>query len=243
MPPVPSRSSEFFAGVRDQLPLLLGVTPFGLAYGAYAVETGLSAGLAQSMSWIVFAGASQFVGTRLIAEGAPGAIVVLAVTLVNLRHMLYSASIAPRVEHLARGWRWLLAYLLTDEAYAVAIRRYSRDGDGAPPNAHWYFFGTALALWACWQVSTAAGVWVGTAVPASWQLDFALPLTFLAIVVPALRDRASLVAACVAGAVALAGYEWPYSTGLFVAAVAGIALGLAVERRVAQRVEEPAEVA
>jgi predicted branched-subunit amino acid permease len=132
--------------------------------------------------------------------------------------------------------------LLTDEAYAVAMRRYARNGE-APPNAHWYFFGTALALWACWQVSTSAGVFVGTAVPESWQLDFALPLTFLAIVVPAVRDRASLAAAAAAGAVALAGYDWPYGTGLLVAAVAGIALGLLVERGASRRFDEPAEAA
>ncbi|MEX0750493.1 MAG: AzlC family ABC transporter permease [Dehalococcoidia bacterium] len=231
--PLPSRRSEFFAGVRGQVPLLLGVTPFGLAYGAYAVETDLSGALAQSMSWIVFAGASQFVGTQLIAQGVPGVVIVLSAALVNARHMLYSASIAPYVEHLGGGWRWLLAYLLTDEAYAVAMHRYRRED--AAPRAHWFFFGTALALWVCWQVSTAAGILVGAAVPAGWQLDFALPLTFLAIVVPLLRDRASLAAATVAGAVALAGYQWPYGTGLFTAAVAGIAAGLIIERSLRDR--------
>jgi 4-azaleucine resistance transporter AzlC len=229
----PSRRAEFVAGVRGQLPLLLGVTPFGLAYGAYAVDSGLSAGLAQSMSWIVFGGASQFVGTELIVQGVPGVVIVLTAALVNLRHMLYSASIAPYVEYLDRRWRALLAYLLTDEAYAVAISRYRR-GDDAP-HAHWYFFGTALALWVCWQLATGVGVFVGTAVPESWQLDFALPLTFIAIVVPAIRDRASFGAAAVAGAVALAGFEWPYATGLLLASVTGIAAGLVIERGIARR--------
>jgi 4-azaleucine resistance transporter AzlC len=236
---MPSRRTEFASGVRAQLPLLLGVTPFGLAYGAYAVESGLPRALAQSMSWIVFGGASQFVGTEQIAQGVPGVVIVLTAGLVNLRHMLYSASIAPHVERLDRGWRWLLAYLLTDEAYAVAVERYRRDGAGE--YAHWYFFGTALALWVCWQLSTAAGILVGTAVPESWQLDFALPLTFLAIVVPALDGRAAVAAAALAGAVAVLGHEWPYGTGLLMAAVVGIVAGLAVGRRSGTpRNEEPA---
>jgi 4-azaleucine resistance transporter AzlC len=237
--PATSRRAEFLSGVRAQLPLLLGVTPFGLAYGAYAVDSGISGALAQSMSWIVFAGASQFVGTELIAQGVPGIVIVLTAALVNLRHMLYSASIAPYVEHMDRRWRSLLAYLLTDEAYAVAMQRYRRDG--VTPHAHWFFFGAALALWTCWQVSTTAGILVGTAVPASWQLDFALPLTFLAIVVPLLDNRAAMAAAVVAGAVALGGHGWPYGSGLLAAAVIGIAAGLAVSRA-SVTAEEFAEV-
>ena len=135
--PRQTRRSEFAAGGRAQLPLLLGVAPFGMAYGAYAVKSGLSPALAQSMSAIVFAGASQFVAVRLIVDSVPGAIVVLTVALVNLRHLLYSAALAPHVEHLERRWRWLLAYLLTDEAYAIAVTRYRRSD--ASPYRHWFF--------------------------------------------------------------------------------------------------------
>jgi 4-azaleucine resistance transporter AzlC len=225
---LPSRRSEFIAGVRDQVPLLLGVTPFGLAYGAYAVETGLDVVLAMSMSCIVFGGASQFVATDLIAQGTPGIVIVLTVALVNLRHMLYSAALAPYVEHLAVRWRSLLAYLLTDEAYAVANQHYEREG--VTPSAHWYFLGTGIALWVCWQVSTAIGLAVGTAVPESWQLDFALPLTFLAIVVPQVNDRAVLCGVVVAAALAIVGHEWSYGTGLLLASVAGIVVGFTIER-------------
>jgi 4-azaleucine resistance transporter AzlC len=228
-----TRRSEFIAGVRAQLPLLLGVAPFGMAYGAYAVKSGLSATLAQSMSAIVFAGASQFVGVRLIVDGVPGAIIVLTVLLVNLRHLLYSASLAPHVEHLSRRWRWLLAYLLTDEAYAMAITRYRRDD--ASPYGHWFFFGTALTLWSVWQISTGAGVLVGAAVPDSWALDFALPLTFIAIIVPALTDRPAIAAAAVAGVIAVAGFRWPYGAGLIAAALAGMVAGVALDRALGAR--------
>lgn len=224
-----SRKSEFIAGARAQLPLLLGVAPFGMAYGAYAVQTGLPAGLAQAMSAIIFGGASQLVATRLIADGVPGAIIVLTVLLVNSRHALYSASLAPHIEHLPRRWRWLLAYLLTDEAYAVGITRYRRSGE--PAHGHWFFFGTALILWVSWQISTGIGVFVGAAVPDSWSLDFALPLTFLALLIPALRGRPELAAAVVASFVAVAGFNWPYGTGLIAAAVSGMAAGMAIEAK------------
>jgi 4-azaleucine resistance transporter AzlC len=237
--PRQTRRSEFAAGVRAQLPLLLGVAPFGMAYGAYAVKSGLSPALAQSMSAIVFAGASQFVAVRLIVDSVPGAIIVLTVALVNLRHLLYSAALAPHVEHLERRWRWLLAYLLTDEAYAIAVTRYRRKD--ASPYRHWFFFGTALALWTTWQVTTGIGVAVGTAVPDSWALDFALPLTFIAIIVPTLTDRPAIAAGAVAGLIAVIGFRWPYGTGLITAATAGIVAGAALERALAARSSDAEE--
>ena len=225
----PART-EFFDGVRAQLPLMLGVAPFGMAYGAYAVDSGLSAALSQAMSVIVFGGASQFVGVQLMASGVPGAVIVLTTLLVNMRHLLYSASLSPHVAHLERRWRWLLGYLLTDEAYAVGITRL-REPD-ASPFRHWYLLGTALTLWVGWQISTAAGIFVGATAGESWSLDFALPLTFIALVVPALSGRPAFAAAAVAGAVAVAGHGWPYSTGLMTAAVAGVVAGMLAHRMV-----------
>ncbi|HYM15997.1 MAG TPA: AzlC family ABC transporter permease [Dehalococcoidia bacterium] len=237
---LPSRRTEFLAGVRAQLPLLLGVAPFGMAYGAYAVKAGLPSGLSQAMSAIVFAGASQFVGVRLIVRDVPAAVIVLTVLLVNLRHVLYSASLAPYVEHLDRRWRWLLAYLLTDEAYATAIVRYR--GAAPSPYKHWFFLGTAITLWAAWQVSTGAGVFVGTAVPNSWSLDFALPLTFIALLVPMASERPALAAAAVAGLVAVVGFRWPYGIGLIVAAGAGMAAGIALDRALSPSAPAAADV-
>jgi 4-azaleucine resistance transporter AzlC len=224
----PARRSEFLAGVRDELPLLAGVAPFGLAYGAYAVEQGLSSPLALAMSTVIFGGASQFVAARLIEASEPGLVIVLAVWLVNLRHVLYSTALAPHLERLSTRWRALLAYLLTDEAYAVGATRF-RDAGGAPFQ-HWYVLGAGAALWVCWQATTVAGVAAGATVPDGWELEFALPLTFIAVVVPALRDRASVAAAGLSAVVAVLCNAWPYSTGLFLAAVAGIAAGIALDR-------------
>ena len=214
--------------MRGQLPLLVGVAPFGMAYGAYAIESGLSGGLTQAMSAIVFGGASQFVGVQLIASGVPGAMIVLATLLVNLRHLLYSASLAPRVDHLNRRWRWLLAYLLTDEAYAVSMSRLSRGDDSA--NRHWFVLGAGGALWATWQVTTSLGILLGAALPDSWSLDFALPLTFLALLTPVLTSRPAVAAAAVAGLVAVIGFDWPYGIALVAAIGAGLLAGVALDR-------------
>ena len=229
-----SRRSEFYAGVRAQAPLLVGVAPFGMAYGAFAIESGLAAGVAQAMSSIVFAGASQFIGVQLITGGVPGAMVVLAALLVNLRHLLYSASLAPHVEHLSGRWRWLLAYLLTDEAFATTIGRYRRAGDAQ--HKHWFFLGAGFALWATWQVTTSLGILAGAAVPESWSLDFALPLTFLALLMPALNDRPALAAACVAALVGVAGFDWPFGVAIVAAAVAGPTAGVLLDRTLRARV-------
>ncbi len=219
--------SAFLAGVRAELPLLLGVAPFGMAYGAYAIERGLPSPLAIAMSTVVFGGASQLVAARLMAADEAGMVVVLAVWLVNLRHMLYSASLAPYVARLPLQWRTGIAYTLTDEAYAVGITHYRSD---AGPRSHWYMLGAGVALWVCWQITSILGVAAGTAVPESWELEFALPLTFIALLVPALRDRPSVVAALIAASVAVVGFDWPYGIGLFAAATAGMLAALALER-------------
>ncbi|HJW84375.1 MAG TPA: AzlC family ABC transporter permease, partial [Anaerolineae bacterium] len=172
-----SSRSEFLAGVRAELPILLGVAPFGLIYGVLALKAGLPPDAALAMSSIVFAGSAQFVGSQLFGAGATGIVIVLTTFVVNLRHMLYSASVAPHVRHLRPAWKWLLAYLLTDEAYAVSITYYNRQPNPPDPNAHWYFLGAGLALWSTWQVSSAVGIFLGAQVPESWSLDFALALT------------------------------------------------------------------
>ena len=155
---------------------------------ALAVSQSAASGLpptaAQAMSSVVFAGSAQFVATQLIATDAPSLVLLLTTLVVNLRHMLYSASVAPFVRPLPRRWKWLLAYLLTDEAYAVAIPHYREPSDQA--GKHWCFLGAGLALWAVWQASTAVGIFLGAQVPPSWSLDFTLPLTFIALVLPAL---------------------------------------------------------
>lgn len=225
------RLKAFGAGVRGVFPLLIGVIPFGMIYGILAIEAGLSPAAAQAMSAIVFAGSSQFVATQLFSMGAPGLMIVMTIAVVNLRHALYSASIAPFIRSLAPLRRFLLAYLLTDEAYAVSILNYHREQlQGAHPAAgHWYFAGAGLGLWSAWQISTAVGVFLGAVVPDDLPLDFTLPLTFIALVIPALKDRPAIAAALSAGGVAVLAIALPYKLGLILAALVGIGVGMAME--------------
>jgi len=226
-----TRRSEFLAGIKGEAPILPGVIPFGMIYGVLALSTHIPAITAQVMSSVVFAGSSQFIIAQLVAAGTPPIVIIVTAFIVNIRHMLYSASLAPFVKRLPARWKWLLAYLLTDEAYAVTISHY-RYGEGERHDEtfkHWYFLGTGLALWTTWQVSTAIGIFLGTQVPASWSLDFTSTLTFIALVVPSLKDRASTASAVTAGIVAVVVYALPFKLGLGVATIVGIVIGLCVE--------------
>lgn len=225
-----SRGSEFWAGVMGVAPLLLGVIPFGLIYGVLAVSIGLAVPMAQGMSALVFAGSAQFITAQLLRDGAPLLVIVATALVLNLRHLLYSASLAPYLQSLNRGWKALLAYLTTDEAYAVAISHYL-DGRHAPTWKHWYFLGAGLALWVVWQLSTAVGVFLGAQIPAAWSLDFALPLTFIAIVIPALKDRATAGTALVAGITVLLTLQLPLKLGLMTAMLVAIAAGALLDKR------------
>lgn len=220
---------QFWRGVLAEFPLLVGVFPFGLIFGVIALDAGLSQAAAQASSAIIFAGSSQFVFAQLVLNNAPGLVMLVSIFIVNLRHALYSASIAPHFEKLPGRWKPFLAYLLTDEAYAVAIVELRQNPDA--PNQHWFYVGSGLALWTTWQASTAVGIFLGTAVPSSWSLDFTLALTFIAMMVPLLKDRPSIAAAFAAGLTALASYSLPYKLGLVAAALVGIVTGSLLEKR------------
>src|SRR5215213_5840585 len=228
---------NFWAGVRAEVPLLIGVFPFGLIYGALALNAGLSKTVSQFMSSIVFAGSSQFITAQLVHESVPGLVIVLTIAVVNLRHMLYSASLAPYLAALPVRWKILLSYLLTDEAYAPTILHYEKEG--VTPQAHWFLLGTGSVLWMDWQLSTALGIFLGAAIPESWSLDFALPLTFIAMVVPVIRDRPAIAAALSAGAVALIAFSLPYQLGLILAALVGIVVGTVLEGMQPPAVNQP----
>ncbi|QBD83765.1 branched-chain amino acid ABC transporter permease [Ktedonosporobacter rubrisoli] len=221
--------SEFLQGVRDELPILLGTAPFGMIYGVSALSAGISPVLAQAMSCIVFAGSAQFVIAQLVAAGTPSPVIILTAFIINIRHALYSASMAPYLRKLYPIWKWLLAYLLTDEAYAVAISRYQRIGKGE--HTHWYFLGAGSVLWTTWQVSTAIGIFLGGQIPASWSLDFTATLTFIALVVPVLKDRASTIAALSAAIVSLLVVALPLKLGIVAASLIGITVGLLVDTK------------
>lgn len=220
--------ADFRAGARDVLPTLLAVVPFGLVAGAAAVDVGFSLAEALGLSVVVFAGASQLAAIALIGAGAPVAVVVLTALVINLRLVMYSASIAPNYRDVPRRWRALVAYLLVDQAYVMAALKFDADRS---VDRRWYFLGLGVPIWLTWVASTAVGAVAGTAVPAWLPLDFAVPMVFLALLVPAVDDRARGAAAAVGGVVAVAGAGLPLNLGLLAGAVGGIAAGLLTERR------------
>ena len=220
---------EFLLGIKGELPILLGVTPLGMIYGVLATSAGLAVWDAQAMSSVVFAGSSQFMLVQLVNLGAPAIMMILTGFVINLRHALYSASVAPYIRHLSTLWKFILSYLLTDEAYAVAIIHYQDESESK--NKHWFLLGAGTALWSCWQLSTAAGIFLGAQVPPNWGLDFTLALTFIALAVPAINDKASFLSALSAGLTAILTRGLPYKLNLIAAALVGITVGLWSDRR------------
>ena len=223
-----SAGSEFWAGVREEVPLIFGVAPFGLVFGVLGIESGLTPWQTILMSSILFGGASQIVFAQLWAAGVPALIVGGSVCVINLRHVLYSASIAAYLRHLPLRWRILLGYLLTDEAYAISIRRLQHEPPGS--NQHFHLLGSGMLLWVSWQFATIFGVLVGGTIPGSWSLSFAIPLTFIAVVAPILKTRADLAAVITAGTIAIIGQPLPWNSWLIIAAICGILAGWLVGR-------------
>jgi len=221
----------FAAGSRAAIPLLFGVAPFGLITGVAMVASGIPPFAAVAMSLAVFAGASMLAATQLLTGGAPLALVVLTVLFVNLRFMMYSASMRQHVAGLPLRWRLLVANLVADNSYALCIARFTEHP--AMRGKLWYFLGVAIPVWLAWQLAVLAGALLGAGLPAAWQLDFAAPLAFIAMSVPLLRDRGMIAAALAAGITVVLAHALPLRLGLLLAALAGIAAGLVFERRTA----------
>jgi 4-azaleucine resistance transporter AzlC len=228
MPPTPL--SSFAAGARDTLPMMIGAAPFAAIFGALAAAGPLTPWHGQLMSATVFAGSAQFIALGLIAGHAGLLVIWLTTFIVNLRHMLYAATLLPHVAHLPARWRWLLAVLLTDETFAVMAGFYH--SQPRAPLGHWYFLGSGLSLYLTWNLWTLAGLLFGAAVPdlQSLGLDFALAATFIAIVVPQLASLPRLAAAAAAGALAYLWRDLPYNLGLLAAVFVGVAVGMALLR-------------
>jgi 4-azaleucine resistance transporter AzlC len=225
------RHAVFVAGLRAASPVLLGVFPFGVVTGVAMAAGGIPPVEAILMSFFVFAGASQLAATQLLGSAAPVAVILLTVFFINLRFVMYSASMRAHLAGLPFRWRLGLGYMLSDNAYALCIARFTQHPEET--NKHWYCLGTSLPIWITWQVATIAGVVAGASVPHSWKLEFAAPLAFVAMSIPLLRDKAMVAAALAAGVTVVLAGAFPMRLGLVLAAVAGILVGLVVERKAA----------
>jgi 4-azaleucine resistance transporter AzlC len=206
-----------------------------MIYGALAVTSGLSPEAALAMSAFVFAGSAQFIAVGLVAAEAPVLIVILTTFIVNLRHMLYSATLLPYLRALPQKWRIPLAFWLTDETFAVAVLRYQKPDDAGL--AHWYQLGSSIAMYLNWQLWTFIGLMMGDRIPdaSNWGLDVAMPVTFIGMIIPFVKTIPMVVCVLTAGAASLLTLSLPYKLGIIVSAFVGIAAGIAAERNAKRR--------
>jgi 4-azaleucine resistance transporter AzlC len=211
--------ADFLSGVRDSLPTLPANVPFGFVAGAAAVQAGFSDVQAVALSALVFGGASQLAAIDLLNGGAPLVIVVLTAVVVNLRYTMYSAAIAPHFRRFSERWRLFCAQFIVDTTFAIAVTEYERDED---TDRLAYYLGVATAIYVAYVAGTAAGVVLGDRIPDGFQLEFAVPLLFLALLVPSIADEPTAIAAAVGGFVALAATGVPMNLGIIVAALAGV---------------------
>jgi len=182
------QTSRFFQGARAISPILVGIVPFGLIFGVTASASDVPTWAAWASSFIIFAGAAQLAIVDILGSGGTAAVAILTAVVINARHLMYSADLG----RYALRSKMSMAYVLTDQSYLVWKQEFPENN--ATTGYRSYFFGGALTLWTTWQISTSAGFVLGAAIPASWSLEFAIPLTFLALLVLAVRDRPGLVA-------------------------------------------------
>ncbi len=221
-----TKHRDFITGARDTLPILLGVAPFAMICSVAAVSVGLTPFEAMGMSFIVFAGASQLVVLQLLGEGAVWLVMILTAWVINLRFTMYSAALAPYLQKEPLLRKASSAYILSDQAFGVTMSRFANK---VPANPAWYFYGAAAAVWVTWNIGAITGALLGTLVPESWGLDFAFPLSFMALMFAALKDRPAVVAALVGGLIAMLARGLPYNLGLVLAALLGIVAGVLAE--------------
>ena len=233
-----TKHRNFIDGARDSLPILLGVVPFALICSVAAVGVGLTPVEAIGMSFIVFAGASQLAVLQLLGEGTVWLVMALTAWTINLRFTMYSATLAPYLQKEPLPRKAPFAYILSDQAFGVTMGRFANE---TPANPAWYFYGSAATVWVTWQLSSIAGALLGTLVPASWGLDFAFPLSFMALMFAALKDRPAVLAALAGGVAAVLAKGLPYNLGLVLAALLGIGAGMLAETVSGKQVQEALE--
>ena len=233
--PTETTKSIFRQGAREAAPFILVVGPFGLLFGVVATESGLNVLETMTFSILVIAGAAQLTALQLMTDNAPTIIVIVSALAVNLRMAMYSASLAPYLGPAPLWQRACAAYFLVDQSYGLAALKYEERPAWTVPQRMAYFFGTIAPVCPFWYAATLTGALIGNSVPDWLALDFAMPITFIALIAPALRTRAHVAAALVSVTVALCLAFLPYNLGLLVAGIAGMVTGAEVERRTMSR--------
>ena len=225
----PDLTRAFRLGIRDGLPFLIVIVPFGMLFGVLAGEAGWSLTEIMAMTILVIAGASQFTALQLLSEHAPLLIAIVTALAVNLRLAMYSASLAQYIGATPPLGRVLAAYCLTDQTYGISMTRLARGPELTPRERLAHFLGGAVPVCIPWYFATWLGTALGSAIPPALALDFAAPITFIALVGPGLRTLPQIAAALVSVVVALALAALPYNLWLLIAALAGMTTGALTE--------------
>jgi len=225
-----TRLTEFGAGARDVVPIVVGALPFGVLYGALSAQADFSGVNTLLMSLIVYSGTIQLIGLNMITVGTPWPLVALASVIVNSRHVFYSAALTPHIRQLPMWWRVLLSYGMTDQIYALAERRYNANDTSAAK--HWYMLATSAVLFVAWFASTWIGFEFGDVLKdfSALGLDFAIYATLVALAAPVMDNVRAIAVGVTAGVVTLMLAPVPYQGGMFVAILIGITVGVLSER-------------
>ena len=235
MTDTPSLSTAYWRGFRHGLPFLLVIVPFGLLFGVAGTEAGLDLAEVLGFSILVIAGASQFTAVQLMNDQAPVILVLLTSLAVNLRMAMYSASLAPHLG-AAPGWqKSLVAYFMIDQSFALADADYTRRPEQSLAQKLAFYAGACVPTCPTWYVGTLVGVMLGKSIPSAFALDFAVPVTFLAMIAPMLRSVPHLVAASVSVVAALSLAFLPAGTGVLAAAALAMVAGAQTETWLARR--------
>ncbi|MBQ0784656.1 MAG: AzlC family ABC transporter permease [Amphritea sp.] len=217
---------QFWLGVRDLLPLVSGVLPFGLIAGATGVSLGMTPEMVMGMTVLFFAGSAQLAAYSLIQDNAPFIIIMITAVVVNLRFAIYSATFAPLLGPLKKRYRLPLAYMLSDQVYGLCSMPEQQQKSDS--ERLWYLTGVAVSMALSWILSVVLGIALGASIPSHWSLEFTIPLAFLAMLVTTISNRQLFMVALISGSCAIGFQLLPYNTGFIVAVVAGVSAGLLI---------------
>ena len=221
-----TKFSEFKNGCFQEIPLQLGVFPFGIAYGILGIEVGLTNIQTYLLSIIIFAGVSQIVFAQLFSTFTPSFMIVGTIGIVNLRHILYGVSLSSYLKKLSLKWRVILSYLITDEAFAISYKRFSEEKK--TKYMHFHLLGSGITLWISWQISTLIGIFIGPSIPNSLNLEYVIPLSFIAIVVVSINTKIKLIVFIMSALFSILLRDLPWNLWIITSALISIIIGVLI---------------
>ena len=221
-----NKLKNFFKGIKDTGPLMIPVVPFGIIFGVLAIDLGLTPLTTIAMSVIIFGGASQIVFIQLLSGGASSLVAITSVGVINSRHFLYGAVLTEYLEKLTLIKKLMISYLVTDQTFAVSSK-YFKDHK-TNDKSHYHLLGAGITLWTTWQLTTIIGIFLGSIVPDEWGLKFAIPLTFLAIIVNEFRKLDHVLVMLISGISSLIFFDIPFKAYIIITPLIGLLSALLI---------------